>query len=175
MPGELRTRVIDFVEEGGSRREAADQFEVSVSSAIRWVQRFREDGTCEPMPRARHSQSTDAQAPSPFARASPSVMAQSVPTPSFQRGDFVMPQSPVDNTQASLALTQASVTIGVFPPHDGGAGGAFLDEIFTFAFNFAPGGSAAKRVSSAGWLRHYLAASAATNLYHPRFTRALAL
>lgn len=50
-PGELRVRVIRFVEEGGSRREAADQFEVSVSSAIRWVQRFRDDGTCEAMPR----------------------------------------------------------------------------------------------------------------------------
>jgi transposase-like protein len=48
-PGELRTRVIDFVEEGGSRREAAEQFDVSVSSAIRWVQRFRENGTSEPM------------------------------------------------------------------------------------------------------------------------------
>jgi transposase len=51
-PGELRTRVSDFVEEGGSRREAAEQFDVSVSSAIRWVQRFRENGTFEPMPRA---------------------------------------------------------------------------------------------------------------------------
>src|ERR1700730_17078545 len=50
-PGELRTRVIDFVEEGASRREAAEQFDVSVSSAIRWVQRFRENGTSEPMPR----------------------------------------------------------------------------------------------------------------------------
>ena len=50
-PGELRTRVIAFVEGGGSRRGAAEQFEVSVSSAIRWVQRFREDGTCEPTPR----------------------------------------------------------------------------------------------------------------------------
>src|SRR4029077_11063487 len=49
-PGELRTRVIDFVEEGGSRREAAEQVDVSVSSAIRWVQRFRENGTSEPMP-----------------------------------------------------------------------------------------------------------------------------
>jgi Phage Tail Collar Domain len=49
-----------------------------------------------------------------------------------------MPQS-IDNTQASLALTQAFVMSGVFPPRDGGAGGAFLDEIFTFAFNFAPG------------------------------------
>jgi transposase len=43
-------RVIDFVEAGGSRREAAEQFDVSVSSAIRWVQRFRNDGTSEPMP-----------------------------------------------------------------------------------------------------------------------------
>ena len=50
-PGELRVRVIRFVEEGGSRREAAEQFDVSVSSAIRWVQGFRDDGTCEPMPR----------------------------------------------------------------------------------------------------------------------------
>ena len=49
-PGELRTRVVDFVEEGGSRREAAEQFDVSVSSAIRWVQRFRENGNSEPMP-----------------------------------------------------------------------------------------------------------------------------
>ena len=49
-PGELRTRVIDFVEEGGSRREVAEQFDVNVSSAIRWVQRFRENGTSEPIP-----------------------------------------------------------------------------------------------------------------------------
>jgi transposase len=50
-PGELRVRVIRFVEEGASRREAAEQFDVSVSSAIRWLQRFRENGTSEPMPR----------------------------------------------------------------------------------------------------------------------------
>ena len=50
-PGELRVRVIGFVEGGGSRREAAEQFDVSVSSAIRWLQRFRDDGTTEPMPR----------------------------------------------------------------------------------------------------------------------------
>src|SRR5215467_11215868 len=43
--------VIHFVEAGGSRREAAEQFQVSASSAIRWMQRFRKDGVCEPMPR----------------------------------------------------------------------------------------------------------------------------
>ena len=50
-PGELRMRVIHFVEGGGSRREAAEEFEVSASSAIRWMQRFREDAVCESMPR----------------------------------------------------------------------------------------------------------------------------
>ena len=50
-PGELRMRVIEFVEGGGSRRGASEQFKVSASSAIRWLQRFHENGTCEPMPR----------------------------------------------------------------------------------------------------------------------------
>src|SRR5215831_19025316 len=50
-PGDLRIRVIEFVEAGGSRRDAAEHFEVSASSAIRWLQRFHEDGTFEPMPR----------------------------------------------------------------------------------------------------------------------------
>src|SRR5258708_28437332 len=50
-PGELRVRVIRFVEGVGSRHEAAEQYDVSVSSAIRWMQRFRNDGTCAPIPR----------------------------------------------------------------------------------------------------------------------------
>jgi transposase len=50
-PGDLRIRVIQFVEAGASRRDAAEHFEVSASSAIRWLQRFHEDGTFEPMPR----------------------------------------------------------------------------------------------------------------------------
>jgi transposase len=49
-PGELRVQVIRFVEGGGSRREAAEHCDVSASSAIRWMQRFRNDGTCAPMP-----------------------------------------------------------------------------------------------------------------------------
>jgi transposase len=50
-PGDVRIRVIEFVTAGGSRREAAEQLDVSVSSAIRWMQRFDNDGTWEPMPR----------------------------------------------------------------------------------------------------------------------------
>jgi transposase len=50
-PGAIRMRVIDFVEAGESRREAAEQFDVSVSSAIRWVQSFHSEGRSEPMRR----------------------------------------------------------------------------------------------------------------------------
>src|ERR1700757_1588132 len=49
--GDLRERVIGAVEAGASRREAADEFEISVSSAIRWVQRWREERSSEPKPR----------------------------------------------------------------------------------------------------------------------------
>jgi transposase len=48
-PGALRMRVIDFVEAGASRREAAEQFDVSIGSAISWLQHFRNDGRSEPM------------------------------------------------------------------------------------------------------------------------------
>ena len=50
-PGELRMCVIEFVEDGASRREAAEQYAVSPSTAVRWVHQFREDGTSQPMPR----------------------------------------------------------------------------------------------------------------------------
>ena len=49
-PGELRVRVIRFVEGGGSRREAAEQFQVSASSAIRWVQLFAKMGFANQCP-----------------------------------------------------------------------------------------------------------------------------
>lgn len=48
---DLRERVIEAVEEGASRREAAERFEVSVSSAIRWVERWQESGSAAPKPR----------------------------------------------------------------------------------------------------------------------------
>jgi transposase-like protein len=38
--GDLRERVIEAVElEGSSRREAAERFDISASSAVRWMQR----------------------------------------------------------------------------------------------------------------------------------------
>lgn len=49
--GDMRERVIAEVESGASRREAAEEFEVSASTAIIWVKCFRETGRCAAKPR----------------------------------------------------------------------------------------------------------------------------
>jgi transposase len=48
---DIRGRVIARVEGGGSRREAAEHFEVSASTAVKWVKRFYETGDCAAKPR----------------------------------------------------------------------------------------------------------------------------
>ena len=45
---DLRERVIGFMALGGSARAAATRFEVSVSSALRWAQRWRAEGHARP-------------------------------------------------------------------------------------------------------------------------------
>src|SRR3982751_2330703 len=45
---DLRERVIGFMALGGSARRAAARFDVSVSSAIRWGQRWRAEGQVGP-------------------------------------------------------------------------------------------------------------------------------
>ena len=47
---DIRNRVIAQVENGSSRREAADQFDISASAAIKWVQRWEATGSAEPKP-----------------------------------------------------------------------------------------------------------------------------
>jgi transposase len=44
---DLRERVVEAVNEGATRLEAAERFGVSVSSAVRWHQAWRERGTIE--------------------------------------------------------------------------------------------------------------------------------
>jgi len=44
---DLRERVVEAVNEGATRLEAAERFGVSVSSAVRWHQAWRETGTFE--------------------------------------------------------------------------------------------------------------------------------
>jgi transposase len=49
--GDLRERVIEAVETGASRREAAERFEVSASSAVKWLQRWCDRRSAAPKPR----------------------------------------------------------------------------------------------------------------------------
>ena len=47
--GDLRERVIEVVEmEGASRREAAERFDISASSAVKWLQRWRKSRSAKP-------------------------------------------------------------------------------------------------------------------------------
>jgi transposase len=47
---DLRVRVFEAVDEGATRQEAAERFGVSVSSAVRWHQAWRHEGTIEAKP-----------------------------------------------------------------------------------------------------------------------------
>ena len=47
---DLRERVLGAVEEGASRREAAERFEVSASSAVKWFQAWEKEGRRAPKP-----------------------------------------------------------------------------------------------------------------------------
>ena len=49
-PLELRERVVEAVESGASRREAAEWFDVSPSSAIKWMQRRQKIGSIAAKP-----------------------------------------------------------------------------------------------------------------------------
>ena len=48
---DMRERVIARVESGASRREAAEHYEVSPSTAVTWVRCFHETGGCAAKPR----------------------------------------------------------------------------------------------------------------------------
>jgi transposase len=48
---DMRGRVIARVEGGGSRREAAEHYDVSASTAVIWVRCFHETGRCAAKPR----------------------------------------------------------------------------------------------------------------------------
>jgi len=66
--GDLRERVIEAVEmDGVSRREAAERFDVSASSAVKWLQRWREGRSAVPKPRGGSVSPLEAHAESILA------------------------------------------------------------------------------------------------------------
>jgi transposase len=63
---DLRVRVVEAVEAGASRRQAAARFGVGVSSAIRWVQAFRERGDVRARPQGGDRRSGRIEAEAAF-------------------------------------------------------------------------------------------------------------
>jgi transposase len=55
---DFRIRVVTVVENGHSARSAAKLFAVSPSSAIKWVQRWRREGSLAPRPARGHRRQT---------------------------------------------------------------------------------------------------------------------
>jgi len=51
LSGDLRERVIEAVDAGASRREVAERFEISASSAVKWLKQWRDHGIRAPKPR----------------------------------------------------------------------------------------------------------------------------
>jgi transposase len=63
---DLRTRVVDAVAEGSSRRSAAARFGVSVASAIRWADAADKTGSAEAKPQGGDRRSQRIEAHSGF-------------------------------------------------------------------------------------------------------------
>src|SRR5258708_3653986 len=71
---DLRVRVIQAVEEGESRRQAAERFEVSVASAIRWVAEWRQSGRTAALAQGGDQRSDRIEAESDFLLSQIEVM-----------------------------------------------------------------------------------------------------
>ena len=66
---DLRMRVVEAVEAGASRRQAAARFGVGVSSAIRWVRAWRERGDVRAKPQGGDRRSRPIEAHAAFLLA----------------------------------------------------------------------------------------------------------
>ncbi len=64
LSNDLRKRLIAAVDGGQSCRSAAKRFEVAASTAIRWINRWRNEGDAKPLPLGgdRHSHRIEAHA-----------------------------------------------------------------------------------------------------------------
>lgn len=78
---DMRERVIESVEAGASRREAAEIFGVSVASAVKWVQRWREQGSAAAKPRGGST--------SPLEKFADKILALSAEQPDLTLDEMV--------------------------------------------------------------------------------------
>jgi transposase len=77
---DLRGRVLVAVEEGATRREAAERFEVSPSSAVKWFQAWR-PGQLSKAPALAHLQDQPEQSRLRYRLAGPGQRAAEASAP----------------------------------------------------------------------------------------------
>jgi len=77
----MRERVIEAVEAGASRREAAEVFGISVASAVKWVQRWRKERSATAKPRGGSS--------SPLEKFADKILAISAEQPDLTLDEMV--------------------------------------------------------------------------------------
>jgi transposase len=59
---DLRSRVVAAVSDGLSCRAAAEQFDLAASTVVKWMQRWRDTGSCEPRPQGGDKRSGPIEA-----------------------------------------------------------------------------------------------------------------
>lgn len=94
---DLRARVIEAVETGASRHEAAERFEISPSSAVRWLQRWNETGSCVPKPRGGSV--------SPLERRAEQILALVAEQP-----DLTLEETVADLLKRRIRTSQSAVS-----------------------------------------------------------------
>jgi transposase len=62
LSNDLRERLIEAVAEGATRRAAAERFGVAASTAVKWMQRWRETGVSAPRPQGGDRRSARIEA-----------------------------------------------------------------------------------------------------------------
>ena len=62
LSNDLRERLVEAVAEGATRRAAAERFGVAASTAVKWVQRWRETGVSTPRPQGGDKRSARIEA-----------------------------------------------------------------------------------------------------------------
>src|SRR5260370_25084873 len=102
---DLRRRVIEAVETGASRREAAESFGIDASSAVRWLQCWNETGRCAPKPRGGSV--------SPLERHAEQILALVAEQSDLTGGDHCRTAQAADSNQQERDLAVFSAA----PPY----------------------------------------------------------
>jgi transposase-like protein len=114
--GDLRERVIEAVETGASRRKAAEHFGVSVSSAIKRVQRWHESRSAAPKPRGGSISPLEEHAEQILALIAEQIRAAISGYAFREIGDYRVWPGPNSNTFVATVMSAVPEISAMLPP-----------------------------------------------------------